>query len=214
MNEYLWEFAQAFPSENRFQLLLKSALSMTASAEVGKTNEKWMCRKCKTLWMHGCFQVDEVAGTARYDALLEKHSDVERRSREQRKHYEYMQSRKATTAKFTCTICSYKTRIPVKGGETISKPLVEPIKATPTAITPNIGNSSKKNRKRKKDPTAGLTIVAPKKKGNISQAIGTGKPATFSSKQPSQLQALAAALKKKKAGETEGPVDRLKLMLK
>uniref|UniRef100_A0A8D8F080 (northern house mosquito) hypothetical protein n=1 Tax=Culex pipiens TaxID=7175 RepID=A0A8D8F080_CULPI len=214
MNEYLWEFAQAFPSENRFQLLLKSALSMTASAEVGKTNEKWMCRKCKTLWMHGCFQVDEVAGTARYDALLEKFSDVERRSREQRKHYEYMQSRKATTAKFTCTICSYKTRIPVKGGETISKPLVEPIKATPTAITPNIGNSSKKNRKRKKDPTAGLTIAAPKKKGNISQAIGTGKSATFSSKQPSQLQALAAALKKKKAGETEGPTDRLKLMLK
>ncbi|XP_039430329.1 uncharacterized protein LOC120413524 [Culex pipiens pallens] len=211
MNEYLWEFAQAFPSENRFQLLLKSALSMTASvrAEVGKTNEKWMCRKCKTLWMHGCFKVDEVAGTARYDALLEKHSDVEQRSREQRKHYEYMQSRKATTAKFTCTICSYKTRIPVKGGDAIPKPTVEPIKATPPPVTPT--SASKKSRKRKKDPTAGLTIAAPKKKGNMSQAIGTGKPATFSSKQPSQLQALAAALKKKKAGE---PVDRLKLMLK
>ncbi|KAL1402437.1 hypothetical protein pipiens_019762, partial [Culex pipiens pipiens] len=114
--------------------------------------------------------------------------------------------------KFTCTICSYKTRIPVKGGETIRKPSVEPIKASPIPVTPT--SSSKKNRKRKKDPTAGLTIAAPKKKGNISQAIGTGKPATFSSKQPSQLQALAAALKKKKAGEPEGPVDRLKLMLK
>lgn len=111
--------------------------------------------------------------------------------------------------KFTCKICSYKTRIPVKGGDAIPKPTVEPIKATPPPVTPT--SATKKNRKRKKDPTAGLTIAAPKKKGNMSQAIGTGKPATFSSKQPSQLQALAAALKKKKAGE---PVDRLKLMLK
>uniref|UniRef100_A0A1Q3FVZ6 Uncharacterized protein n=1 Tax=Culex tarsalis TaxID=7177 RepID=A0A1Q3FVZ6_CULTA len=191
-------------------------MTAAARADVGKTNDKWMCRKCKTLWMHGCFRVDEVAGTARYDALLERHGDVDRRSRKQQKHYEYMQSRKRTTAKYTCTICSYKTRIPVKGGEINTKPSVQtkPTKATPSVdvVTP----TSKKNRKRKKDPTAGLTIAPPptKKKGNQSQAIDGNKPSMFSSKQPSQLQALAAALKKKKTAETSEPVDRLKLMLK
>ncbi|XP_055592331.1 uncharacterized protein LOC129744032 isoform X2 [Uranotaenia lowii] len=63
MNEYLWEFAQKLPNENGFQMVLKSALALTASkgADIDKTNDKWMCRKCKTLWMHGYFRAGEVS---------------------------------------------------------------------------------------------------------------------------------------------------------
>ncbi|XP_065085124.1 uncharacterized protein LOC135707258 [Ochlerotatus camptorhynchus] len=209
MNEYLWEFAQKIPSDNQFQVVLKSALLQTASAgaDVGKTNDKWMCRKCKTLWMHGYFHVDEIKSTNRYDKLLEKYRNKAVRTKKQQSHFDYLMSRKRVTAKYTCKLCSYKTRITTANkNPTISESKKE--EAVPSAV-----NSKKKKRNR--DVNAGLNIPFAKSSPQI--AAKKSSKASFNSKEPNHLNALAIMLKKSSEGMSSAgslkPQDRLKLFL-
>ncbi|XP_062545759.1 uncharacterized protein LOC134212162 [Armigeres subalbatus] len=215
MNTYLWEFAQKLPSENLFQVILKSALSVAASyhADVGKTNNKWMCHKCKTLWMHGYFHVDEVAGTDRYDKIIEKYQNKTIRSKKQQAYLDYLTSRKHTTVKYTCKLCSNQTRI------TTDKSCHKPNASTSNldVVCPPVIVSSKK-KKRKKDPTAGLTISLETKRSVPNVTKKNKKLFSFSSKEPSKLNALANMLKKKSEGlssaGSSSAQERLKLLLK
>ncbi|XP_055549064.1 uncharacterized protein LOC129732302 [Wyeomyia smithii] len=205
MNEYLWEFAQKLPSENKFQIVLKSALSIKACAKVDvkENNDKWMCRKCKTLWMHGYFQVTEINATNKFDKTLEKYQQSLDLSRKQRVFQKYMQSRRKTTAKFTCQVCSYKTRTTVKEVETKSTAKVS--KGKTGARTTQTAVKQKKSKpidKRKKN-----------KRSNAKPS--TKKDSSFSTKNPNQLQALVGMLKRNSgtSSNTTQIKDRLKLML-
>lgn len=220
MNEYLWEFAQKLPSENPFQVILKSALSVSASnaADVGKTNNKWMCRKCKTLWMHGYFHVDEVASTNRYDKLIEKCQNKTVRSKKQQAYVDYLTSRKRVTVKYTCKLCSYKTRVVTDKGN--PKPVLTASSLKKEQAGPPSVVANSKKKKRKRDPTAGLSIPLTSK-GTPQQNFTkkNAKPSSFSSKEPTKLNALANMLKKKGEGMSSAAgsltaQDRLKLLLK
>nr|XP_029711991.1 uncharacterized protein LOC115256929 [Aedes albopictus] len=219
MNEYLWEFAQKLPSDNPFQIVLKSALSVAASSEadLGKTNNKWMCRKCKTLWMHGYFQVDEVASTNRYDKLIEKYQNKPSRTRKQQAYLDYLLGRKHVIAKYTCKLCSYKTRFITDKRN--AKPVQKSLTLNKEHASPSTAVTNSKRKKRQRDPTAGLSIPLTTK-GNHKNVLTkkTAKQASFSSKEPSKLNALANMLKKKSEGMSSAePLtvqDRLKLLLK
>ncbi|XP_055643494.1 uncharacterized protein LOC129779809 [Toxorhynchites rutilus septentrionalis] len=211
MNDYLWEFAQKLPSDNHFQLVLKSALSVRAcgATDLDKTNNKWMCRKCKTLWMHGQFQVEEIPATEKLSGLVEKLENKPCCNKKQQNFKNYLESRKRTVVKYTCKLCSYKTRIALKA-ESNARPLVgQSKKEVPTVVAASSGN--KKKRKHKRDPTAGLTIPTA-----VADSRAAGKfkqPTAFNNKQSSQLHALAARLKQKSNGAMQ-TIDRLKLLLK
>lgn len=213
MNEYLWEFAQRLPSENKFQVILKSALSVAASnhANVDKTNNKWMCQKCKTLWMHGHFHVDEVAATNRYDRLIEKYQSKAFRSKKQQTYVDYLKSRQHVTLKYTCKLCSYKTRFTPKKPKTTTTNIKNNEMCSPIVV------SSKKKKKRKRDPTAGLNVLQGAN-SSLPNMAKTKRRLSFSSKEPSKLNALANMLKRKSEGmssaASSSAQDRLKLLLK
>ncbi|XP_053696525.1 uncharacterized protein LOC128743868 [Sabethes cyaneus] len=206
MNDYLWEFAQKLPSENKFQIVLKSALSLTASAnaDLGESNQKWMCRKCKTLWMHGYFQVTEVDATDKFDRTLEKYEDALDWSRKQRLFRKYMQSRKKTTAKYTCNLCSYKTRVNVREDDSKRAAKVSGAKAEARTTKPIA--KAKKNKP--------LESRKKTKKRNAKSANKTNS--SFSTKNTNQLQALVSMLKRNSGTSSSATQvqDRLKLMLK
>lgn len=77
---------------------MRFRVAASSEADLGKTNNKWMCRKCKTLWMHGYFQVDEVASTNRYDKLIEKYQNKPSRTRKQQSYLDYLLGRKHVIA--------------------------------------------------------------------------------------------------------------------
>ncbi|XP_058446803.1 uncharacterized protein LOC131427539 [Malaya genurostris] len=191
MNEYLWEFAQKLPSENRFQIVLKSALSTIAAkrSDLGKTNDKWMCRKCKTLWMHGYFHVDEIQRTNKFDKLVPKYEIKSSLSRKQQTYLKYMQSRKNASIKYTCHICSYKTRVAIVQSSRSNKKMN--VKVTKKAV---LKTNKSKSQKR-------------------TMAMNKKKPAsTFNSNNSNKLQALSNILKNKSVEMSSQ--DRLKLLLK
>lgn len=205
MNEYLWEFAQNLPGDNQFQIVLKSVLSLTASAkaDIDEKNNKWMCRKCKTLWMHGYFDLTEVEPTDKFDKTLEKYEDTLDQTRKQRKFQKYMQTRKKTTAKFTCHVCSYKTRVNIRNVESTSKPKEQKGKAGVRT-----GNAIAKPRNSK-------TNNSRKKAKQNSAKFAKKKDSSFSTKNTNQLQTLVTMLKRNSgtSSSTNEVKDRLKLML-
>ncbi|EAT37919.1 AAEL010150-PA [Aedes aegypti] len=177
-----------------------------------------MCRKCKTLWMHGYFHVDEVASTNRYDKLIEKCQNKSSRTRKQQAYLDYLTSRKRVTVKYTCKLCSYKTRVITDRGGTTSKSVSAALTSRKELTAPPVNVTSNKRKKRKRDPTAGLNISVAVKSGPQNVPKKSTKPSSFSSKEPSKLNALANMLKKKTEGMssvgTLTAQDRLKLLLK
>lgn len=217
---------------------MRFRVAASSEADLGKTNNKWMCRKCKTLWMHGYFQVDEVASTNRYDKLIEKYQNKPSRTRKQQSYLDYLLGRKHVIAvgiffffwvpsdskpvlqplqKYTCKLCSYKTRFITDKRN--AKPVQKSLTLNKEHSSPSTAVTNSKRKKRKRDPTAGLSIPLTTK-GNHKNVPTkkTAKQTSFSSKEPSKLNALANMLKKKSEGMSSAePLtvqDRLKLLLK
>ncbi|XP_058819367.1 uncharacterized protein LOC131682138 [Topomyia yanbarensis] len=202
MNEYLWEFAQNLPSDNGFQIVLKTALATAAAqANLGKTNNKWMCRKCKTLWMHGYFHVDEIKATDKFDKVLSTYEVKTSLSKKQKTYMEYMQSRRNTTVKYTCHLCSYKTRATVINSSSSGQNQPKKESATTKGKTKTDKRKPSRDRKNSLPKHVSAQCAGKKKQASI-----------FSSKNTNQLQALANMLKKGSTGMSSQ--DRLKLLLK
>ncbi|XP_052899358.1 uncharacterized protein LOC128305790 [Anopheles moucheti] len=115
MNERLWKFGQEFPLDNKFQAVLKTALLRQSlkdeKADVSDNNK--MCRKCLIPWTAGYFSVEVVPKCSRSINQIEKLESKRNLTKQQQSLVKYLKTRVGRIAKYTCQICSYKTRVPL-----------------------------------------------------------------------------------------------------
>ncbi|XP_058061612.1 uncharacterized protein LOC131211940 [Anopheles bellator] len=161
MGNFLLEFAQQFKCENKFQAVLKSALLKQSLKDEDLVPQQYreMCRKCAVPWKEGYFSVvllpassQSLKQVARYEAMSEL-------TKQQKSLLKYLKSRTRRIAKFTCSICSYKTRVRLDQRTAIQKPAAAPVAhGTSCDTEPNeegVKEDTKKKRKRRGKSDAG-----------------------------------------------------------
>nr|XP_040231976.2 uncharacterized protein LOC120955309 [Anopheles coluzzii] len=113
MNERLWTFAQQLPSENKFQAVLKLQLMRKSlkHERIQKSEHEKMCRKCHISWSAGYFSVEIIPGCKRNRRQIDQLQSKGELTKQQQSLLEYLKTRVGRTAKYTCGICSYKTRV-------------------------------------------------------------------------------------------------------
>uniref|UniRef100_A0A182W7P9 Uncharacterized protein n=1 Tax=Anopheles minimus TaxID=112268 RepID=A0A182W7P9_9DIPT len=115
MNERLWEFGQQLPVDNKFQAVLKLALlrkSLDHEAIDAREHYK-MCRKCYIPWTAGYFTVEVIPKCKRSRKQVEQLQSRNNLTKQQQSLVKHLETRAGRVAKYTCQICSYKTRIPL-----------------------------------------------------------------------------------------------------
>ncbi|ETN62155.1 hypothetical protein AND_006163 [Anopheles darlingi] len=113
MDTFLLEFARKFPCENKFQAVLKSALfTHSLNREALPVQQyRTRCRKCNVPWEDGFFTVTLLPPSKQCLKQIEKYESMTEPTRPQQSLLKYLKSRTRRIAKYTCSICSFKTRV-------------------------------------------------------------------------------------------------------
>ncbi|XP_035916290.1 uncharacterized protein LOC118513973 [Anopheles stephensi] len=119
MKKELWELGHQLPADNKFQAVLKLALLKksfdSAQLTSNQTNDQHrkMCRKCHISWSDGFFSVEVIPSCNRSRTQIEKLLSKGRPTKKRQSLIEHLKTRMGRVAKYTCLVCSYKTRIPL-----------------------------------------------------------------------------------------------------
>ncbi|XP_050078487.1 uncharacterized protein LOC126565356 [Anopheles maculipalpis] len=174
MDKRLWRFGQQLPVENKFHAILKLELLRKSLGDwetIDTDEHNKMCRKCHIPWTDGFFNVEVVPGCKRSRMQIEKLQCKDKLTKQQQSLVKYLKTRTGRVAKYTCQICSYKTRIPLD-------PKVK--WPTPKASTSAVADSEEgaefkeiynqwlkeKQRKRKRDKIEKAGLKIPTKLNN------------------------------------------------
>ncbi|XP_049279294.1 uncharacterized protein LOC125761821 [Anopheles funestus] len=177
MNSLLCEFVRQLPADNKFQAVLKIAYWRILQGEKIDANESnKMCRKCHMPWTAGYFTVEVIPKCNRSSKQIEKLESRKHLTKQQQSLVKHLKTRVGRVAKYTCQICSCKTRIPLDARVKLPKSVPTP-KTTPESTASDF---MVKKPKREENLNAGIKIP-PKpekktKKGKTPAALkNTGK---------------------------------------
>ncbi|XP_052864158.1 uncharacterized protein LOC128270780 [Anopheles cruzii] len=194
MGHFLLQFAQKFKCENKFQAVLKSALLKHSLKDDDLVPQQYreMCRKCGVPWQEGLFSVVLLPASTQSLKQVERYEAMSDLTKQQKSLLKYLKSRTRRIAKFTCSICSYKTRVRLDQKRVIQKPAVAPVPhSTSCDTTPNEeGMKEDTRKKRKRRAKSHAESGMPQNNGAKSQ-----QPATAASKSPQLTLHRKAAVK-------------------
>ncbi|XP_053665856.1 uncharacterized protein LOC128714999 [Anopheles marshallii] len=229
MNKRLWKIGQQFPVDNKFQAVLKMAyLHSLQHEEADVSDNNKMCRKCLIPWTDGYFSVAVVPKCNRSRKHIEKLESKRKLTKQQQSLVKYLKTRVGRIAKYTCQICSYKTRVPldakVKWAERIEPvPVSKDIEFK--ASYDKWVEETQRKKKRHGKSNAGLKIP-PKSNNNTGNAIRSqgntpsGPRNTSTHFKPTDFKLIQQLLQssvssnadnKAKKSKTNQPVGRLRL---
>uniref|UniRef100_A0A182MZB0 Uncharacterized protein n=1 Tax=Anopheles dirus TaxID=7168 RepID=A0A182MZB0_9DIPT len=160
MDEKLLQFGQQLPTDNKFQAIYKLALLRKSEIE-SKTDDTEICRKCKIPWADGFFSFELIPRCKRSQRQIQALQARGELTKRQQSLVNYLCTRVGRTAKYTCQLCSYKTRVQLDGKLNLSKLVApeEPSKATKAREEYEEWlKQQQKKRKRHGKSTAGLKI--------------------------------------------------------
>uniref|UniRef100_A0A182JSC8 Uncharacterized protein n=1 Tax=Anopheles christyi TaxID=43041 RepID=A0A182JSC8_9DIPT len=177
----MWSFAQQLPLENKFQAILKlELLRKSLNYEKIETTEyNVMCRKCHIPWTAGFFSVEVIPGCKRSRMQIQQLECKGELTKQQQSLVKYLKTRIGRTAKYTCQICSYKTRIQLDARVKLPEfraPVVASKDEQMEIAYQKWLEETQKKRKRHGKSNAGLKL--PPKPKNASSDVS--KPATSS----------------------------------
>ncbi|XP_058121582.1 uncharacterized protein LOC131293195 [Anopheles ziemanni] len=144
---HLHKCSDLLPSANKFQAVLKLGLRTAAlrHSDDPLTADRTTCRKCFTPFSDGHFSVDILPPQrknwkqiAKYN-LSRKHRKQQKKQKQQMSLVQYLTKRTSLVAKYTCLVCSFKTKV-------AQKKVKQP---QPTIAVP-LATEKKKGKKRSK----------------------------------------------------------------
>ncbi|XP_035779418.1 uncharacterized protein LOC118459794 [Anopheles albimanus] len=159
MDTFLLEFARKFPCDNKFQAVLKSALFTHSLKREALPIQQYRtrCRKCNVPWEDGFFTVTLLPPSKQCLKQIEKYESMTEPSRPQLSLLKYLKSRTRRIAKYTCSICSFKTRVRLDQKMVLQKQQND----TANSTVPDVVEGEERKRKKRKrhgKNNAGLTI--------------------------------------------------------
>ncbi|XP_050096286.1 uncharacterized protein LOC126578088 [Anopheles aquasalis] len=185
MDTFLLEFARKFPCENKFQAVLKSALFTHSLKREALPVQQYRtrCRKCNVPWEDGFFTVTLLPPSKQCLRQIEKYESMTEPTKQQLSLLKYFKSRTRRIAKYTCSICSFKTRVRLDQKTVLQKPQND---SAISMVTEEIEEQKRKKRKRHGKSNAGLTIPTSNSNSKGELSVTPGPLQSSANKAPPQ----------------------------